>query len=326
MENGESGIRNFGVKQIAYPVLLILFLLFLFSACKSHNDNPVSQSFSIRVYVSDTFDNGSLDNIPVTLECGGIVYDKVTRGGFTRIDLDNPANCTLKVNFSNQAGTQNSEYIPSVIENLTLTGGNDIRIDIVRKSYLNPEGYKWKDLIDAYRGRNKGGVNQVWTKQPSRWIVGDPNHVLDKYPDKYNNPIMDNIMKGFDAIQEYTNGFIIAPPRDKIEIYNGTTPSGNVIAFEITDGRAYEDEDVNSNNEIYNSWAGTSGRSKEGTIMELTSSVQGGDNDSTVGVFNTGKISPLDKTWGEFNYNKREPGSKIVLNGQYGHLYELRVK
>ncbi len=39
----------------------------------------------------------------------------------------------------------------------------------------------------------------------------------------------------------------------------------------------------------------------------------------------TGKINPIDKTWGRFNYQLREPGSSFVIDGQYGHMYEIRI-
>ncbi len=105
-------------------------------------------------------------------------------------------------------------------------------------------------IVGAYRGRGNGGLNQVWVTKPEKWIVYDPNNVLKQYSDPKNNEVFNNIMEGFRAIEDYTNGFIIAPSKDKVEINNDpnySLPDG-AISFEITDGDAYAGDFVNSNN------------------------------------------------------------------------------
>jgi len=319
------------IKLSLFLLLIILPFLSFFSCKKQSEPEPIVGG-PVRVYVTSTFDNSSLNNIPVTFECNGMIYEKETNGGMAKIDLDAPKQCTIKVNFSNSVASRNNDYIPSVLENIALTGNNEITLDIVEKAKLNPDGYSWKELLDAYRGGHNGAVNQVWVKQPEKWIVYDPNNVLKQYSDPKNNQVFNNIMEGFRAIQEYTNGFIIAPSKDKVEIRykEERTPDG-AISFKITDGEAFEWESVNSNNEIVRSRAGANPIFNYGNtvVAELVSSVQGGDNEAgrwIEVVFMSGKINPIDRIWGDFNYNKRKPGSAIILDGQYGHLYEIRIK
>ena len=178
-----------------------------------------------------------------------------------------------------------------------------------------------KEIIGAMRGAMQ---NQVWVKQPSRWIIYDPLGKLKEYSNPKDNPIFNNIMEGFEAIQEYTNGFIKAPSEDKVEIrYEEHKWVDNGIFFEITDGRAYAGEKVNSNNEIYSSGAGASGRSPPSG--ETCASVQGGDNEGAIPtVFDGQPMNDLDRIWGLFNYTKRRPGEELILNGSHGHLYEER--
>ena len=161
-----------------------------------------------------------------------------------------------------------------------MSGGEYIEIDIVRKDFLNPDGYNWKDLLDAYRGRNnanKGYINQRWVKQPDKWIVYDPHGYLKKSSDPKNNPIFDNIMQGFRAIQEYTNGFIQAPSKDEVEIRykEERTPDG-AISFKITDGEAFAFEEENSNDEIIRSGVGAGPYAFYDPMGELVSSVSRG--------------------------------------------------
>ncbi len=62
---------------------------------------------------------------------------------------------------------------------------------------------------------------------------------------------------------------------------------------------------------------------------KLCASVQGGDNEApniVSVVTGANKITEYDKIWGQFNYYKRETGSRIVLDGPYGHLYEIRKR
>ncbi len=326
-----SPLNNNSFSKISLILFILLFLsslLLLLPACKkasSVDNSPVGGPVYLRV--DDTFSGQQLD-VPVNIECGGMVYEKKTEGGNLTFEIDKPEQCTIKVNFSNSLANKNDDYIPAVLENAGLQGEDKIHIDIVKKQDLNPKGYSWRDLIDAYRGRGRNGTNQVWVKQPEKWVVYDPNHVLKGYSDPKHNEVFNNIMEGFKAIEEYTNGFIRAPPRDKVEIkyVEEKIPQGT-IGFVITDGEAWELDDANSNDELIRSGAGANPKFNYGStvIAELVSSIQGGDNESACpSVFVEYEISDVDRMWGRFNYLKREPGSRIVLDGPYGHLYEIR--
>ncbi len=327
--NNNGSSNNIRSSKLFFILFILLFsssLLLLLPACKKASSVIDNSSSGGTVYltVDDTFSGQPLD-VPVNIECGGMVYEKKTNGGNLTFEIDKPQHCTIKVNFSNSLANKNDDYIPAVLENVGLQAEDNIHIDIVKKQDLNPKGYSWKDLIDAYRGRGRNGTNQVWVTEPKYWIVWDINHVLDKYEDKYHNEVFNNIMKGFKAIQEYTNGFIKAPPRDKVEIrYDGMAPDYS-INFTITKGRAYEKDWANSNDELIRSGAGAGPLDDVDTRGELVSSVQGGDNESAVyTVFDGFPMNDVDRIWGRFNYRKREPGSRIVLDGPYGHLYEIR--
>ncbi len=124
--------RGLNMKKERFLFLLLIILSFSsFFSCKKQSEPEPIVGGPVRVYVTSTFDNSSLNNIPVTFECGGIVYEKETNGGMAKIDLDAPRQCTIKVNFSNSAASSNNDYIPSVLENIALTGNNEITIDIV---------------------------------------------------------------------------------------------------------------------------------------------------------------------------------------------------
>jgi hypothetical protein len=44
-----------------------------------------------------------------------------------------------------------------------------------------------------------------------------------------------------------------------------------------------------------------------------------------VGVFNTGRISKLDRVWGKFSYKKREPGNSVYYREDlYDFPFEAR--
>ena len=305
---------------------LLLFWVFGLYFC-GNGTSQISRGGEVVISVTSTFHGNSLNNIPVTFECVGFTYEAKTQGGISRVQLDDVKTCNIKINFANSQATKNENYIPAVIEETPLTGGENIEIDLAERNILNPNGqYRWKDLLDAYRGRDHiDGVNQVWTNQPSRWVVFDPNRILKGYPDPKNNPLFENIMAGFRAIEEYTNGFIQAPSRDEVEIrYTEEKFVNFMIAFVITDGEKWELDVGSTGGDILRSGAATDPGDGKSVIEMLTASVQGGDNKGNVGVFNSGEIKPIDKTWGRFNYFKRKPGDKFYLNGPYGHLYEVR--
>ncbi len=230
-----------------------------------------------------------------------------------------------------------SEYIPSIMTGdkgpIHLVGNEDgerveINIDIVKFKDLNPDGYNWRELLNAYRG-NLIGLNEVWTKRPDRFIVYDPHNVLKQYNDPKRNPVMDNIRVGFKAAEQYSCGVVKAPSLDEIEIkYETPHWSDGDMCFEITDGDAYETE-TGEHYEITRSAAGAPPLDDVDTISEIVSSIQGGDNEGRApAVFLSGKIRLYDRIWGKFNYKLREPGSYIALgtsnSNRYGFTYEIR--
>ncbi len=293
---------------------------FCFLGCKDSSVNPVEIGERVKIIVRDTFSGESLSGIPVVVEGSFGRIEGVTEGGEYSFEVEKPENLRIKVNFSCSKRDYNSLYIPSEHE-IAITGDYIFEYDIVKESDLNPYGYNWKELISAYRGCR---VNQVWVKQPEKWVVYDLHHYLKKYSDIRNNPIFDNIMAGFRAIEEYTNGFIRAPSRDDVIIVEKGDGRENVIYFEITDGDAWETEQVNSNNEIIRSGAGAGYDASISFVLELVSSVQEGDNDSYYGVFNTGHIDDLDRRWGKFNYHLRKPGDSFKLNYEGYRVVETR--
>ena len=341
-------------------IVLILFLLFSFVSCKTEDDTE-NEPTSFKIYgrITDTFTGKPISGVDVKVKVrnGGEYDTESDENGNYELTVDRNGiesqSFLLKVyyNFSRAK----SDYIPSV---LTKSGDeNDevssyflikedtkIDMDLVKKydiflkdtiKYLKErlsvnEESAIDEIILAYRGQDRIGTNQVWVKKPEKWVVTDPNHVLDQYSDKRHNEVFNNIMQGFKAIQEYTDGFIKAPSRDKVIIVNGGSISGDYIYFEITAGKAWEADSANEYNEIIRSGAGTGpSPSSDVYIEELTSSVQGGDNDGYVGVFNEGSISKLDKVLGKFNYKKREPGNRLISphwtdRNPYGFLFETR--
>ena len=300
-----------------------LSVVLLFSVACSKTSPAQPAGGTVRVRVTDTETGSALNNIPVTLDCYGEEFDAKTQGGIAKFEINAPKQCTLEVNMTNSQVRFNNAYIPSIVENIGLSGGEQIEIDIVREDYLNPNKHNWNYLLNAYRGKNNGGVNQVWVTQPDKWIVYDPHGYLKKYSDPKNNPIFNNIMEGFKAIEQYTRGFIKAPSPDEVIIkYKEEKIPNGAVGFIITDGEAWEMDDENSNNEIIRSGAGPTGHYT--IIEELTSSVQGGDNDSDIGVFNKGVIKLIDLHWGRFNYWKRKPGDVFRLHYKGYKIVEVR--
>ncbi len=297
--------------------------------CKDSSVNPVEVGGRVKVIVTDTFSGESLSGIPVVVDGSFGRVEGVTEGGEFSFDIDKPERLRIRVNFSNSKSAYNGLYIPSEYV-FGVTGDYIAYYDIVKERDLNPYGYDWKQLLDAYRGRgdDEHHINAVWVKQPEKWVVYDPHGYLKKYEDKRRNPIFDNIMAGFRAIEEYTNGFIRAPHRDDVEIKGEEEriPDG-AIGFVITDGDAWALDDANSNNEIIRSGAGARGTHLGYIIGELCASVQGGDNESFVDtVFDGNPMNKLDKIWGDFNYNKRSPGDSFKLNYEGYRVVETRAK
>ncbi len=339
-------------------IVLILFLLLSFVSCKTEDDTE-NQPTSFKIYgrITDTFTGKPISGVDVKV--------KVRNGGEYETESDDNGNYELTVD-RNGIETQSfllkiyynfsrakSDYIPSVLTKLgeesdevssyaNIKEDTKIDMDLVKKydiflkdtiKYLKDrlsvdEETAIEEIILAYRGQELSGLNQVWVKKPEKWVVYDPRGVLKQYSDPKHNEIFNNIMEGFKAIQEYTDEFIKAPSRDKVEIrYETIHWVDNGIFFEITDGEAWAADDENDYDEIIRSGAGAGPNGD--IIYELTSSVQGGDNDGYVGVFNKGSISKLDKVLGKFNYKKREPGNRLISphwtnRNPYGFLFETR--
>ncbi len=349
-----------------FSVLLIVMGLILFSvSCKQGEEAPKIITIKIYGTVKDTFSGEVLSGVQVLLKTSeGEEYEvRTDEGGEYEFELQTEEGKGVLIKLYFNFDRARPSYIPSVITKngeesdspttfIQITESTRIDNDLVKKydiflkNFINDVMKEWNniteedvivDIINAYRGRRNGGVNQVWVSKPEKWIVYDPNNVLKQYSDPKNNEVFTRIMEGFRAIEEYTNGFIIAPSKDKVEINNDpnySLPDG-AISFEITDGDAYEGDFVNSNNEIYKSGAGAyplwDSKEKSDTLAELVSSVQGGDSEAgrwIPVVFMSGSINYMDRLWGKFNYKKREPGSSIILtifeNNSYGFTYETR--
>ncbi len=312
-----------GIRRSDFLKVIGLGFLSVFIGCKDSSVNQVDTGGRVKVIVTDTYTGESLSGIPVVVDGSFGRLEGVTEGGEYSFEIEGPERLRIRVNFSNSKSSYNGLYIPSEYV-VGVTGDYIAYYDIVKERDLNPYGYDWKQLLKAYRGLR---VNQVWVKQPEKWVVYDPHGYLKKYEDKRRNPIFDNIMAGFRAIEEYTNGFIRAPPRDDVEIVSSTNWADNVIYFEITDGRAYAGDKENSNNEIIRSRAGAGYDASISFVSELVSSVQGGDNEASVdAVFMSGSINDMDRKWGDFNYNKRSPGDSFKLNYEGYRVVETRAK
>ncbi len=322
-----NGKRGEGLKKLGYIASVIGLSLISYN-CKKHNIVPTPVGGPVHVYVTDTETDSPLDNIPISVNCGGQIYEGKTSNGMYKFDVSGPVHCDVKVNFSNSVQERDKERLPSITKQVAFVGNDDFNIDIVREAYLNPDGYNWRELLNAYRG-NLIGLNEVWTKRPDRFIVYDPHNVLKQYNDPKRNPVMDNIMKGFRAADEYSCGVVRAPSLDEIEIkYEKSHWSNGDMFFEITDGEAYEEEFVD-NNEIKRSGAGGGPYAlTQNFVSEIVSSIQGGDNEGDVPcIFGANvHLTEQDKNWGRFNYKQREPGSQVVVDGEFGHLYEVRLK
>ena len=346
------GVRNYLV------VFIIVILVMFFFSCREEEKGPEIRSIRIYGKVTDTFSGKILSGVQVVVkDSNGNEYEvRSDEEGRYEVRLSyeyeegepGKDGAYIKIYYNFDHGKE--DYLPSV---LTKNGGEskdsvstmfkverdtEINMDLVKKDDLflkefiqeimeeagcdEKEGIK--GIMKAMRGGYNGARNCVWVTQPERWIIYDPLGKLKEFDDPKDNYIFRNIMEGFRAIEEYTDGFIKAPTKDKVEIIydDGRTPDG-ALSFNITDGEAFEGEEINSNSEIIRSAAGAGWDGD--IIQELTSSVQGGDNDGYVGVFNEGVIKQIDKVWGKFSYKKREPGSAVAYREDlYDFPFETR--
>ena len=337
------------MKKYYHLFMFFFIILLIFSiSCKEQNDDDSNSDVILNyIYgkITDTFSGKPLSGVEIKIDYFVNFNDSEKTGEYIGTSDDNGnyeimigkerGYFKIYVNFDKAL----SEYIPSVMQGdnapLHLVGNEDgerveINIDIVKFKDLNPDGYDWIELLNAYRGGNRG-PNQVWTKRPDRFIVYDPHNVLKQYNDPKRNPVMDNIRVGFKAAEQYSCGVVKAPSLDEIEIrYEEAQWSDGDMFFEITDGDAYAAEFVD-HHEIKRSGAG-GGPSPEpmNYVSEIVSSIQGGDNEggapSIFGI--NGHLTKQDKNWGRFNYKLREPGSYIALgtsnSNKYGFTYEIR--
>ncbi len=339
-----------------FMFFFIILLIFSISCKEQNNDDSNSDVILNYIYgkITDTFSGKPLSGVEIKIDYFVNMTDKEKTGEYMGTSDDNGnyeimigkerGYFKIYVNFDKAL----SEYIPSIMGNgggfsgkyyeatpFHLVGNEDgerveINIDIVKFKDLNPRNYDWEELLDVYRGSGDG-PNDVWVKRPDRFIVYDPHNVLKQYNDPKRNPVMDNIMKGFRAADEYSCGVVRAPSLDEIEIkYEESHWSNGDMFFEITDGDAYETEFVD-NNEIKRSGAGGGPYAlTQNFVSEIVSSIQGGDNEGDApSIFGANvHLTKQDKNWGRFNYKLREPGSYIALgtsnSNRYGFTYEIR--
>ncbi len=353
-----NGLLEGKVKRtkVLFSLVLVLILIFYFGCSE---EGSIMDEVKPVVYgkVTDTFTGEPIEGVEVkVVDAEGSEYaTKTDKEGKYRIELSEIVSAIIMVNFDEgkpnyipSMVTKDGEYDENSVSNyIPINEENfEVNIDIVKKyeifwrSVLDliieqrreygediGEDEAIKSILDAYRGRDLPSLNQVWVRQPEKFIVYDPHGYLRDYEDERRNPIFDNIMEGFKAIEEYTSGVIKAPNRDDVEIkYETKHWEDGQVVFEITDGEAWAGESVNDYNEIIRSGAGTRGRSAIGAAGELIASVQGGDNESALDtVFDGNPMNDYDRLWGRFNYKKREPGAGFVLDKSlYGFIFETR--
>ncbi len=363
-----NGLLEGKVKRtkVLFSLVLVLILIFYFGCSE---EGSIMDEVKPVVYgkVTDTFTGEPIEGVEVkVVDAEGSEYaTKTDKEGKYRIELSEIVSAIIMVNFDEgkpnyipSMVTKDGEYDENSVSNyIPINEENfEVNIDIVKKyeifwrSVLDliieqrreygediGEDEAIKSILDAYRGRDLPSLNQVWVRQPEKFIVYDPHGYLRDYEDERRNPIFDNIMEGFKAIEEYTSGVIKAPNRDDVEIRESGGDTDYAIYFEITDGRAFEGESVNDYNEIVRSGAGTS--AIYGTAGELIASVQGGDNESALDtVFDGNPMNDYDRLWGKYNYKKREPGSRFYpvyttsfdephyrkTDNPFGFLFETR--
>ena len=182
-------------------IVVILVVLFSFVSCKTE-DNTENEPTSFKIYgqITDTFTGKPISGVDVKV--------KVRNGGEYETESDENGNYELTVD-RNGVETQSfllkvyynfsrgkSDYIPSVLTKLgeesddvssytNIKEDTKIDMDLVKKydiflketiKDLEEENSMDEDdaiveIINAYRGRDLPGINQVWVKKPEYWIV-----------------------------------------------------------------------------------------------------------------------------------------------------------
>ncbi|MFN7916900.1 MAG: hypothetical protein U0Q55_16265 [Vicinamibacterales bacterium] len=219
-----------------------------------------------------------------------------------------------------------SQLVPSIYSNYTIAGDTTLTTDLPSwEKLFKPASHpnlEPKHFIEAYRGRGNQGVNQTWRTQPSKYVVSDPNGRLSQYADPRQNPEFDYIIRAFEAVNDYTRGFLRVPDRGEIEITaqnrdHTTLREGEFLIKISSGGNEWE---MRRNNEIIASYAlGNTDVANAFTLQsEMVSAVQGGDSESEPysrnGMRNA-RVLDIDRVWGEFNYQKRRNGEKILPSG-----------
>ena len=320
-------------KGLVFLAIVSVLLLAMLMACSggsdSGNEDPQPQPGRIAGNVFNTHTGQPL-SINITITGAGIqnIIVSDANGNYTSEELQ-PGVYTIMYNYPEP----NPEVIPSQLRNITLSGGIiNINIDLADVSTLFPD-QNYEGRIEFYRGRGNHGVNQVWVRQPDKWVIYDPNNELLNHPE-----YIDDIFEGFNKIERYTDGFLIAPDSlddpdfpGRIEIHYGYEEPGEdyTISF-YARGPPGEGESVNSNNQIYRSGATARPEDTENIHAELLASIQGGDSESNsfTGCFDSGEFTNDDLIWGKFNYILRKPGDVMVppSESQYeGLVYEIRL-
>jgi hypothetical protein len=294
---------------------------------------PPPTTASVTVNATDTFSGNTL-SVDFTLEgCG----QRLTgRTGAATIQATPCARSVIRVNMTSDNQMSDDDYVPSIYDDLNISGSFELTTDLPRSAILfGAIEPKW--TIEVYRGRRNAGLNQVWRTQPETWIVSDPNGILGGGEPKLSSHF-NNIMTGFAAVEDYTRGFIRAPPRESVEITTSRLgASGGQFVFTVNAGQ----EGPGAGSQIFDDVIVASfsrSRTESFTLGNLTgemiSSVQGGENESDSYInngFRSRPINALDRIWGEFNYWKRKPGDKILPSGDntpspFGFPVEFRKR
>ncbi|MFN7914245.1 MAG: hypothetical protein U0Q55_02820 [Vicinamibacterales bacterium] len=282
---------------------------------------PADVTFAARA--NETFTGRSL-SVDYVLEGNGRKYV----GKTDRDPIQVPTGAyTLRIgmNAGNQASTD--ALVPAVYEGFTISASREFTTDLASYSTLFSSiqlgniDPRW--VIEVYRGRGNQGINQVWRNQPTKFVLADPSNVLGAHANARSNPDFDKVLAGFESVNQYSGGFLRVPSKDEIEIVSANRRVSDAVRGEflvnILPTAALEAE-VRVNNEIVTSFAQGPTRASAGLALqsEMLSSVQGGDSESD-GYSNNGMrnrpMNDLDRVWGDFNYNRRSPGDRILPSG-----------
>ncbi len=334
-------------------IFLMLILLTLSSCSVNDAETPTPEPVKTPVTISgqvtktdlsldktvSTLAPIPLESIDVLVEYNGTDYtDDTDKDGNYIITIpDNKGKSTIKYNFSRS----NEDIIPSVYEDVSLTNDVEVNIDLVSKSELFQDLHSWiprdvaiEKVIEIYRGRGNKGLNQVWVKQPGRWVVLDYDGDLNAHPE-----YLDTIIKGWKHMNDnYADGFFEIPEKSDIIFINDKESIDKTqdMLYTIDMEGAGEADVENANNELIYSKARGPPTDWNVVVGECHACVQGGDNESSelrtifdgaLPEYNPPSFLALHKRFGKFNYKLRKPGSIIYAPSfsPNGQMYEKRV-